>query len=411
MKKYGCIGKKLGHSFSKEIHAKLFDYSYDLIELSPEAVALFLKERAFAAVNVTIPYKQTVIPFLDEIDPIARKIGAVNTIVNRHGKLYGYNTDFAGMRALMIKAGISPRGKKVLIAGSGGTSRTAAAVAEDLGAREIYRLSRTPGADTMSYEQAFLEHADAEIFMNTTPVGMYPKTAGVAVSLDRLPALCGVIDAVYNPIRSALVTAARERGIRASGGLYMLVAQAVYAAQHFVGESVPAEKIDEIYREILHCKENIVLVGMPGSGKSTVGRALADQMGRPFEDSDARIVEKYGDISRLFSQYGEAHFRQLEQSEIATLSDRNGLVIATGGGVVTNAENIKALRRNGKIYFLDRPLEAILPTDDRPLAKDRAALEARFKEREALYRAAGTRIDCHGSVADIARKIREDFTK
>lgn len=411
MKKYGCIGKKLGHSFSKEIHAKLFDYSYDLIELSPEAVAPFLKERAFAAVNVTIPYKQTVIPFLDEIDPIARKIGAVNTIVNRHGKLYGYNTDFAGMRALMLKADISPRGKKVLIAGSGGTSRTAAAVAEDLGAREIYRLSRTPGADTISYEDAFLEHADAEIFMNTTPVGMYPKTAGMAVSLDRLPALCGVIDAVYNPLRSALVTAAHERGIRASGGLYMLVAQAAYAAQHFVGESVPAEKIDEIYREILHSKENIVLVGMPGSGKSTVGRALADQMGRPFEDSDARIVEKYGDISRLFSQYGEAHFRQLEQSEIAALADRNGLVIATGGGAVTNAENISALRRNGKIYFLDRPLEAILPTDDRPLAKDRAALEARFKEREALYRAAGTRIDCRGSVADIAREIREDFTK
>ena len=407
--KYGCIGEKLGHSFSAEIHAELFDYDYQLREVARDELHLFMTQKDFAAINVTIPYTEAVIPYLDAIDDAAREIGAVNTIVNENGKLTGYNTDFMGLRALIERMGLDLKDKKVLIAGSGGTSRTAAAVAHALGAAEVHRMSRKPSEGLISYEQAKAEHADAQILINTTPLGMYPNLGSTAVELDDYPKLEGVVDAVYNPLRSALVEKALQKGITAEGGLYMLVAQAARAAEKFVGTSVPEEKIDRIYNKLFCSKENIVLIGMPGSGKSTVGKVLAKKLGRPFEDTDAWITERYGDIPAIFEKHGEAHFRDLESEAVKALSAQSGRVIATGGGAVLRAENLAFLRQNGKIYFLDRPLEDIMPTDDRPLSRDRAALEARYRERLPLYLAGGKRIDCACSVADIVQEIGKDF--
>ena len=407
--KYGCIGEKLGHSFSAEIHAELFDYDYQLREVARDELHRFMTQKDFAAINVTIPYKEAVIPYLDAIDDAAREIGAVNTIVNENGKLTGYNTDFMGLRALIERMGLDLKDKRVLIAGSGGTSRTAAAVAHALGAAEVHRMSRKPSEGLISYEQAKAEHTDAQILINTTPLGMYPNLGGMAVELDDYPKLEGVVDAVYNPLRSALVDRALQKGIKAEGGLYMLVAQAARAAEKFVGTSVPEEKTRRIYNKLFCGKENIVLIGMPGSGKSTVGKVLAKKLGRPFEDTDAWITERYGDIPAIFEKCGEAHFRDLESEAVKALSAQGGRVIATGGGAVLRAENLAFLRQNGKIYFLDRPLEDIMPTDDRPLARDRAALEARYRERLPLYLAGGKRIDCARSIEDIAEEIGKDF--
>ena len=409
--KYGCIGEKLGHSFSKEIHARLFEYDYTLRELAPEQLPEFMRRKEFSAVNVTIPYKQAVIPFLDYISDTAGKIGAVNTIVNQNGKLYGYNTDFAGMRALIEKAGLDLNGKKVLIAGSGGTSKTAAAVAEALGARAVYRMSRKPADDLIGYDTAEQQHADAEILINTTPLGMYPKLGGTAVDIDRFENLVGVIDAVYNPLRSALIVQAEQKGLIARGGLYMLVAQAAFAAEKFTGQTVEADKIDLIYRQLLCEKENIVLVGMPGCGKSTVGAALAKKLGRPFTDTDRLITQRHGPITDIFEKQGEKYFRDLESEVIASVAADGGQIIATGGGAVIRPENISLLRQNGRIYFLDRPPEQIMPTEDRPLARDRAALQKRYQERLPLYLAAGTRIDGGGTVEQTADRICEDFAK
>ncbi len=409
--RYGCIGRKLTHSFSREIHAELFDYEYELRELEPEEIGAFLTAREFQAINVTIPYKQTVMPYLDEISDTARRIGAVNTIVCREGKLHGYNTDYTGMRAMLARAGISLRGKKVLIAGSGGTSKTAAAVAADLGAAEIFRLSRDGKDGCITYETARREHADAEALINTTPLGMYPSLGGKAVDLDDFPRLAGVADAVYNPLCPALVVEALSRGIRACGGLYMLVAQAAAAAEKFTGETVEEKTVDKVYRKLFRRKQNIVLVGMPGSGKSTVGRLIARKLDRPFIDTDEMIAERYGDIPALFEKEGESAFRDKESGVIREIAAAQGAVIATGGGAVLRPENIENLRQNGVIYYIDRPLSDILPTEDRPLSRDRAALEKRYAERRPLYLAAGRRIAAGDGAAFVADKIVKEFLK
>ena len=271
MKQYGCIGKKLTHSFSKEIHAKLADYDYELIELTEEEIAPFFEKRAFAAINVTIPYKQTVIPYLDSISPVAQRIGAVNTIVNKDGKLYGYNTDYYGMKALVERVGIDLNGRKVLILGTGGTSKTAQVLAADLGAGEVLTVSRKKTEAYITYEEAVCDHSDAQVIINTTPSGMYPNCEDKPIDIANFPKLEGVIDAVYNPLRTNLVLDAQERGIKAEGGLYMLVMQAVVAVEHFLDTAIPKETADRVFASIYASKENIVLTGMPGSGKSTVG--------------------------------------------------------------------------------------------------------------------------------------------
>ena len=391
--KYGCIGEKLPHSFSKEIHARLASKEYDLRELKPDEVGAFLQEKDFCGINVTIPYKQAVIPYLDEIDEVAREIGAVNTIVNRNGRLCGYNTDFGGMRAMILREGIDLNEKKVLVLGTGGTSKTACVVARSLGAREILTVSRTEKAGTVTYEEVYRSHTDAEILINTTPCGMYPHVEGAPIELEHFSSLCGVVDAVYNPLRTNLVLWAQARGIPATGGLYMLVAQAVLAATHFTGVAYGEETMERIYREIFSGKENIVLIGMPACGKSTVGAILAEQTGGRLIDSDSVIVEKSGmPIPEIFAQYGEPHFRTLEREAIAELSAANSCVLATGGGAVLDAQNVHALKRNGKLYFLDRPLAELIPTDDRPLASTVEAIKKRYEERYDIYVAAADEI-------------------
>lgn len=406
---YGLIGEKLPHSFSKEIHEKLAGYDYQLKELTPAQVPEFLKKREFKGINVTIPYKQTVIPYLDEIDDKAKAIGAVNTIVNRDGKLYGYNTDYDGMVALIRHAGLSLEGKTVLILGTGGTSKTAMAVAKDLGAASVQRVSRTGKEDAITYEEA--QRLPVQILINTTPSGMYPNPDGQPIDLSRFGWLEGVLDAVYNPLRTRLVLQARDNRARAQSGLYMLVAQAAVACEHFLGEKLPEGALDTVYRQIHGQKQNIVLTGMPGSGKSTVGKILARQMGREFVDTDTEIIRTAKKpIADIFAQKGEAYFRDLESQVIAQLSQRTGLVIATGGGAILREENVRRLRQNGRLYFLDRPVEAICPTDDRPLSRDREALERRYEERYTRYNVtADTRIPVSGDADTVAAAIREEF--
>ena len=386
MKKYGCIGKKLTHSFSKEIHACLADYTYDLIELGEEEIPAFFEKREFEAINVTIPYKQTVIPYLDQVSEVARRIGAVNTIVNKKGKLYGYNTDYYGMRALIEKVGIDLRGKKVLILGTGGTSKTARAVAQDLGAAQILTVSRKKIGDYITYGEAAEQHADAQVIINTTPVGMYPDCESKPICIDGFPQLEGVVDAVYNPLRTNLVSDAREKGIKAEGGLYMLVMQAVVAVEKFLDASIPKETADRVFAKIYGAKENIVLTGMPGSGKSTVGKLL-DVPGFTFVDTDAEIEERCGcTIKELIETKGEPYFRDLETAVIGEISAGSGQIISTGGGAVLRAENVRALKRNGKLFFLDAPLSRLQATTGRPLSDTAQKLERLYTQRQGIYR-------------------------
>ncbi len=407
---YGCIGEKLPHSFSKTIHEKLGPAAYDLIELKPKEVAPFLSQKQFRAINVTIPYKQTVIPYLDYISETAHGIGAVNTIVNHGGKLFGYNTDFYGMMTLIEKLRLEIAGKKVLILGTGGTAKTAAAVCTALSADQILKVSRTPSEEDISYQQACDEHADAQIVINTTPVGMFPHTDASPLDLTRFSHLEGALDAVYNPLVTRFVQAAQKQDAKAEGGLYMLIAQAVKAYEIFNGVSLPKETLDRVYGQILGEKQNIVLTGMPGSGKSTLGKILSKRTGRPFFDTDNEIVKAAGKrIPQIFEEDGEAHFRDLETQTIRALSARSGVIIATGGGAVLRDENIDLLKQNGRIYFRDRPLRYLLPTESRPLAASREAIEARYRERIGTYRRTADEIiftenNLNGAAFEIERR-------
>ncbi len=384
--KYGLIGEHLGHSFSPVIHGMLADYEYELREIAPEDTDAFFREADFMGINVTIPYKQTVIPYLDFMDEGARAIGAVNTVVKRDGRLYGYNTDFYGMKMLFSHAGIYPRGKKAAILGSGATSKTAAAVLAALGAGEILRVSRSGRDGSITYGELTEKHGDTEIIVNTTPVGMYPDIFGLSLDISAFPALSGVIDAVYNPLRTPLVTDALAKGIKAEGGLYMLVAQAVRASEIFLDKEYPHSTLDRVYGNILRRKENIVLIGMPASGKTTVGKLLKKRLGRDLLDTDRLIESKAGmKIKDIFEKYGEAEFRRLETEVINEIAHVNSCIIATGGGAILRDENVKALKQNGRLFFLDRPLEMLVPTDSRPLSSDREAIAKRFEERYDIY--------------------------
>lgn len=387
MKRYGCIGKRLTHSFSREIHARLADYPYDLIELAEEEIPSFLAERDFAAVNVTIPYKQTVIPYLDHVSPIARRIGAVNTVVNREGRLYGYNTDYHGMTALIRRVGLQLQGKKVLVLGTGGTGKTACVVAADLGAAEVLTVSRSKSGGDTDYNEAVTLHTDARIIINTTPAGMYPDCGSRPIDLTPFDRLEGVVDAVYNPLRTELVLDALDKGVPAEGGLYMLVMQAVAAAEKFLDTEIPSETADRVFRSVLASKENVVLTGMPGSGKSTVGRLLSIE-GYEFVDTDAEIEKRCGcSIRELISQRGETFFRDLESEVIREVSAHSGRIISTGGGAVLRPENVRCLKRNGCLFFLDASLSRLGVTADRPLSNTREKLERLYNDRLPIYNA------------------------
>lgn len=408
--KYGLIGEKLGHSFSKTIHEQL-GYDYELREIARDELDGFMNSRDFLGINVTIPYKEAVIPYLDKTDEIAREIGAVNTVVNRGGKLYGYNTDYTGMRALFHHAGIDAEGKKAVILGSGGTSKTAHVVLKSLGAREIIKVSRSGKGGAITYEELYERHSDAEIIVNTTPVGMYPDIFGCPVDLARFDKLLGVIDAVYNPINTTLVQKARELGALAEGGLYMLVSQAIGASELFTETKVPSYMLDIIFNAVKAEKENIVLVGMPSSGKSTVGKLLAEKLCCDFIDTDELILDEIKmPIKDFFSKYGEEKFREIETQIIRCLAGRGGLVIATGGGAVLKEENVSALKYNGKIIFIDRPLESLVATDSRPLSADREALERLYHHRYPIYQSiCDAAVPSIGGPSEVADNILENY--
>ncbi len=408
---YGCIGEKLGHSFSKEIHNALASYEYSLKELKREELPDFFQNKGFKAINVTIPYKQDVIKYLDWISDEAKSINAVNTIVNKNGKLYGYNTDFYGLKALIEREKVSFKGKKVVILGSGGTSNTAFAVANYLEARSVFKVSRNKKDGYITYDELYENYSDCEILINTTPCGMYPKTGVSAVDLEKLPKVEAVFDAVYNPLKSKLVLDAKAKNITAVGGLYMLVSQAAYAVEKFIEEPVDNNKVEEIFKNLYKQKMNIALIGMPASGKTSVGQVLSGKLQKIFVDSDDEIVKfENKKITEIFKAFGEAYFRNVEKDVIKELSKLNSRVISTGGGAVLNYENIENLKANSRVYFLDRPLEMLITTSDRPLSSNRLDLEKRYNERYELYRAsADVIIDGSGTVEEVAKLIEEDF--
>ena len=404
---YGLLGERLGHSFSPQIHRDLAGYDYQLLPTPPEAVEDLFARRAFQGLNVTIPYKRTVMPLCDEIDPRAAAIGAVNTVVNQNGRLTGYNTDIDGFLYMARRAGVDMAGKKVVILGSGGTSRTARAAAGELGAREIVTVSRH-GEDNY---QNLSRHADAQVLVNTTPVGMYPNWGQSPVSLESFPALEGVLDVVYNPLRTALLLQAEERGLPCSCGLPMLVAQAKRAAELFTGQNIDDSRAEAVLHGLRGQLTNIVLIGMPGCGKTTVGRALAGKLGRTFVDLDEEIVRRAGtSIPEIFAREGEAGFRERESALVREFGERTGLVVSTGGGVVTRRENYIPLKQNGLLLHLRRD-PAALPTDGRPLSQATAPEEL-WRRRAPLYAAfADGEIDNNGTLAGTLEQIEKEMTK
>lgn len=410
---YGLIGEKLSHSFSKEIHESLESYTYELCEIARENLANFLQKREFSAINVTIPYKKEVIPHLDEVSTVAGELQAVNCIINKGGKLYGYNTDYFGMRDLILRSGIDLSGKKVLILGTGGTSRTSTLVCKDLGANKIIRVSRSENDFAITYEEAYKNHFDADVIINTTPVGMYPDCYNSPIDLNKFNNLSAVFDAVYNPICTQLVLDAKSKGVYAEGGLYMLVSQAVHAVELFIDTKFEKTKTDEIFNKILKEKENIVLIGMPSCGKTTIGKILAQKLSRELIDIDDEIVKHIGcEIAEFFKTHTEKEFRDIETQITKEISRKNGVIIATGGGCVLRDENTRALRQNGKLYFLDRDLSNLTPTDSRPLATKKEAMEKLYKERYGIYTSkCDCRIDGNLTPQVEANLIEKEFYK
>lgn len=404
MLKCGLLGEKLGHSYSPQIHSMLADYEYKLFEKSPEELEDFLKSGEFDGLNVTIPYKKAVMPYCAELSPTAAQIGSVNTIVRRSdGSLYGDNTDAFGFENLIVHNGIEVKGKKALVLGTGGASVTAQAVLKNLGASEVVVISRR-GED--NYEN-IAKHADAEIIANTTPVGMYPNNGKAAVDLTQFPKLSGVLDVVYNPARTALLLQAERLGIPCAGGLYMLVSQAKRSCELFTGKSIPDSEIDRIERVLSHQMQNIVIIGMPGSGKTTVSTMLAEKLGRKILDTDTMVAEKAGvTIPEIFAAQGEAGFRRLETEATAEVGKLSGNIISTGGGVVTVAENYELLHQNGVIVWIERDTNK-LARDGRPISLS-TDLNELYAARLPLYdRFADIKADNNGDINDTVNAIME----
>ena len=397
----GLLGRKLGHSYSPQIHSQLGSYDYRLFEKEPEELEDFLKKGDFTGLNVTIPYKKDVIPFLDELSPRAKALGAVNTIVRRNGKLIGHNTDYFGFETMLLSTGVSLQGKKALVCGSGGASSTACAVLKAYGANVVV-LSRT-GKDNY---QNLNRHSDAALIVNATPVGMYPNVEASPIEdLAAFPMLEGVLDLVYNPARTSILLKAEALGIPCVNGLRMLVAQAKESAEWFTGESIDDSCIEMIYSRLRRQMENIILIGMPGCGKTTVGASLARILSRPLKDADTELEQAVGrKITEILPTDGEASFRSLESETLLDLGKQSGLVIATGGGCVTIPNNYEKLHRNGTIVWLKRDLD-LLPTDGRPLSQT-GHLQEMYQKRAPLYaRFADFSVENSGDPQETAEEI------
>lgn len=403
MMKCGLLGAHLGHSQSPRLHAMLGSYSYELFEVAPENLNYFLRSGDFDALNVTIPYKRAVVPYCAALSDAARAIGSVNTLVRMpDGTLFGDNTDYDGFSLLLQRNGGIRPGEKALVLGDGGASATVQAVLRDLGAQVVV-LSRHGAEDYTSLPR----HSDAVLVVNATPVGMYPNNGQRLIDLDALPGCRCVLDLVYNPLRTRLILDAEERGIRCEGGLSMLVGQGARACERFTGEIVPESRWEQILCKLEREAENLILIGMPGCGKSTVGQLLAQKLNRPFFDADEELVKRFGcDIPAFFAREGEAAFREKESEMLAELGKRSGCVIATGGGCVTRAENYALLHQNGVIVWLRRDLAA-LPTEGRPISQSTDLTELYTRRRGLYERFADHTVENDSDPAATAEKIAE----
>ena len=400
------IGEKLSHSYSRLIHKKFGMYSYDLVELPPDNLKEFVEHGGYDAFNVTIPYKSAINPYIDKVETLAMQIGAINTVCRLGGKTYGYNTDILGMAYMLKRAGIALGGKHVMIFGSGGTGKTAEMLAKKNGAASITVVSRS---GSVNYKN-FYELQQTQIIINTTPVGMYPYSDISLADLSKFRNLEAVADVIYNPMRTRLMLQARELNLKYAGGLYMLVAQAKYSMDIFVKNRHPDEIIEQVYKYLLSRIINIVLVGMPGSGKTSIGKAVARRERRRYVDSDAEIVASEGRaITEIFAEKGEEYFRKKEKQTLFLLGSQNGMVISTGGGAVLDRENYYSLKANGRIYYLEREITD-LATRGRPLSTGTEALKKLLEQREPLYKAfADVTVENDGDFFSCVDKILEDI--
>ena len=404
---YGLIGERLGHSFSKIIHEEFELYEYELKEIPRDGLDAFMKSKDFKGINVTIPYKEDVIKYLDYVDEKALSIGAVNTVVNRNGKLEGYNTDYFGLKNLLLENGFELKGKNILILGTGGTSKTAKAVCEDLEASKINKVSRSAREGAITYEEAYKLSDSIDYIINTTPSGMFPNTEDKPIELKRFANLEGVADVIYNPLRTRLILEAEDLGIKACSGLKMLVYQAVAACEFFVGQKPDDAKTQTIFNKLLIENGNLVLTGMPGSGKSTIGKELSKALSMEFIDTDALIEKREKrKISDIFATDGEEYFRSVESQVVKEVSSMKNSIISTGGGAILNPENILNLKANGRIFFLDRKPEDLVPTDDRPLANEKSKIMKLYEERLPIYKkSCDYRIDAEKGIDPTVKEI------
>ena len=391
--KYGLIGEHLGHSFSKQIQTRIAeienvkDYDYQLVELDKEEFKEFMEKKDFKGINVTIPYKKDVIPYLDEMDESAKAIGAVNTIINVDGKLKGYNTDFGGFLYMVKAHNVHMEGKKVLIIGNGGACAAVKAVCKHENAKDIVIVSRSANRGAIGYDEMYTSHLDADIVVNTSPVGMFPNIANAPIDVSWFHKLECVLDVVYNPILTRLCFEAQEANIKRVIGLEMLIAQAKYTFEIFENMSFDDSIIDEIKKEMLKDRCNIVLIGMPSAGKTTIGKMLEEKLGKEFFDLDDMIIAKAGkSIPEIFQESGEAGFRAIETEVAIEASKMNNKIIATGGGVVKHKVNMDFFRLNGITIFIDRDIDKLISSDpNRPLSSSKQALQQMYKERYPLY--------------------------
>ena len=409
---YGLIGKKLGHSFSKEIHEQIGKYNYQLVELNESEFETFMKQKDFKAINVTIPYKEKVISYLDYVSDTALKIKAVNTIVNKNGKLYGYNTDYLGLKEMLNHFNFDLSNKTIMILGTGGTSKTSSVLAKDLNCKEIIYVSRNQSDNCVTYESIDLVNNKVDILINTTPVEMYPNIDNEVIkSIDNFTNLKGIIDVIFNPLRTNLLLKAKDKNIKYCSGLFMLVAQAFYAIEIFLDKKLDKSLILKTYKNILNSKQNIVLIGMPSCGKSTIGKQLSNKLNKEFVDVDELIINKINmDIASFFKLYSEDKFREIESEVIKELASKNNLIISTGGGSILNKDNVKNLSYNGKLIFVDRPLEFLVSTSDRPLSSSIDSLKKQYEKRYPIYnKICDKKVINDGLLEKVISVILEDY--
>lgn len=405
---YGLIGEHLTHSFSKQIHEYVGHYSYDLKEIAKDDLAAFLTHRNFKAINVTIPYKETVIPYLDDISEEAKHIHAVNVIVNKNGKLIGHNTDILGFVALIKHLGLSLKDKNILILGNGGASKAVEEGCYILECKSVIKASMFNEEGTISYQDIY-SHQEISIIVNATPVGMFPNNEDILIDIEKFQHLEGFVDVIYNPIRTKTILKAQDQHLKAEGGLYMLVAQAILAMEIFLDKKIDEAVIEQTFKKVLNENSNIVLIGMPSSGKTTLGKLLADNLEMSFVDTDEEIIKKINmPIKDYFAQKGEPSFRDVESEVVNQLYKKTHQVIATGGGIILRKENIEKLKQNGRLIFLDRSLENLITSDDRPLSSNVEALKKLYDSRIELYKQyADNVVDDNDNIDAVLKKIME----